>query len=118
ITIGWSGGYFTISKPKPIARIEEIEGVGRVECQLSDSGTLERVIAVLQSEQSEEAVIYDETPAQLSIYIVAQLVHKTLLAYIDTRGERELLGDILEEVEDYLKQFSHASQTLSPAKTS
>ncbi|MFX1484860.1 MAG: hypothetical protein ACFFCP_16910, partial [Promethearchaeota archaeon] len=25
ITIGWSGGYFTISKPKPIARIEEIE---------------------------------------------------------------------------------------------
>ncbi len=108
-TLGEAGGYFTVREPKPVARIEDIESVARVECQLSDSGNLIRIVSVLQLEGSEELVVADESPDQLTPYLVAQIVRKTLLAYIEARGEKELLEEVLEDVENHLKRFSPTS---------
>ena len=108
-TIGEAGGYFTVREPKPVARIEDIESVARVECQLGDSGDLIRVTSVLQLDGSEELVVADESPDQLTPYLVAQIVRKTLLAYIEARGEKELLEEVLEDVETHLKRFSPTS---------
>jgi hypothetical protein len=83
--------------------------VARVECQLSDSGNLIRIVSVLQLEGSEELVVADESPDQLTSYLVAQIVRKTLLAYIEARGEKELLEEVLEDVENHLKRFSPTS---------
>lgn len=108
-TLGEAGGYFTVREPKPVAHIEDIESVARVECQLSDSGDLIRVVSVLQLEGSEESVVAEESPDQLTAYLIAQIVQKTLLAYIEVRGEGELLEDVLDDVETYLTRFAPSS---------
>ncbi|MFW9794010.1 MAG: hypothetical protein ACFFEE_06905 [Candidatus Thorarchaeota archaeon] len=109
VKLGEAGGYFTIRKPKPVARVEDIEGVARLECQSSNSGGRLRVSSFLQDEESEETVIVERSIDHLTTYLVAQLVRKTLLAYIEARGEKELLEEVLEDVESYLKRFTPTS---------
>lgn len=108
-TIGEAGGYFTVREPQPVAHIEDIESAARIECQLSDSGDLVRVVSILQLEGAKESVVADESPDHFTPYLTAQIVQKTLVAYIEARGERELLEEVLEDVENYLKRFAPAS---------
>ncbi len=109
IIIGEAGGYFTIREPKPVARIEDIESAARIECQFDDSGDQFRVRSILQLEGSEESVVVDDTPDQLTPYLVAQIVQKTILSYIETRGGSELLEEVLDDLDTYLKRFIPSS---------
>ncbi|MHA1943491.1 MAG: hypothetical protein ACW96M_03750 [Candidatus Thorarchaeota archaeon] len=108
-TIGEAGGYFTVREPRPLARIEDIESVARIECDLSDSGDLVRVVSVLQLEGTNETILVDESLDQITPFLTAQIVQKTLLAYVEARGESELLEEVLEDVEDYLRRFVSTS---------
>jgi hypothetical protein len=105
VTLGEAGGYFTIRDPTPVARIEDIESVTRIECELSDEGDITKVVSYLQLDD-EETVVIVETPQQLTQYLTVQIVQKTLLAYIEAKGEKELLEDVLDDVERYLKLFA------------
>jgi hypothetical protein len=106
VTIGEVGGYYTIRNPTPLARIEDIEGASRIECELDKTGLLVKVCAYLQLGEGEETVIVDEVPQQMTSYLTAQIVKKALMSYIDAKGEKELLEDVLEDVEEYLKRFA------------
>jgi hypothetical protein len=106
VTLGEIGGYYTIRNPKPLARIEDIEGVSRIECELDEDGGLVKVCAYLQLGDGEETTLVEETHPQLTSYFIAQIVNTTLHAYIEAKGEQELLEDVLEEVETYLKRFA------------
>ncbi len=104
IIIGEAGGYFTIREPKPVARIEDIESAARIECQLYDPESQFRVRSLLQLEGSGESVVVDISPDQLTPYLVAQIVQKTILAYIEARGGSELLDEVLNDLDTYLKR--------------
>ncbi len=108
-SIGEARGYFTVREPQPLARIEDIESVARIECKLSDSGDLVRVVSILQLEGTDETILVDESLVQITPYLIAQIVQKTLLAYVEARGESELLEEVLEDVENYLRRFAPTS---------
>lgn len=109
LTIGEAGGYFTVRNQRPVARIEDIESVSRIECQLNGSAELVRVVSILQLEESRELIVVDEATSEISSYLIAQIVQKTLHSYIEARGEEELLTEVIEEVENYLKRFAPTS---------
>jgi hypothetical protein len=109
ITLGELGGYYSIRNPRPIARIEDIEGVSRIECELDEFGELVKVAAYLQVGEGEETIVVEETPQQLSSYLTATIVKKVLLAYIDVKGEQEILEDLMEDVDSYLKRFANSA---------
>ncbi|MFX1484519.1 MAG: hypothetical protein ACFFCP_15175 [Promethearchaeota archaeon] len=109
ITLGEAGGYFIVRDQIPVAHIEDIESVARIECQLSESSELIRVASFLQLEESKELLVVDESPSELSTYLTAQIVKKTLLSYIEVRGQEDLLAEVIEDVENYLKRFAPIS---------
>jgi hypothetical protein len=109
VTLGEAGGYYTIRSPTPIARVEDIEGVSWIECELDEVGGFVKVSAFLQLGDDEKTLLVEETPQQLTSYLTAQIVKRALLAYIQAKGEQELLEDVLEEVERYLKRFASSS---------
>ncbi|MHA2151830.1 MAG: hypothetical protein ACXAAQ_07595 [Candidatus Thorarchaeota archaeon] len=105
VTLGEASGYFTVSDPTPVARIEDIESVAKLECLLGESSGLINVRSLLQLDSEEPTLIADESLNQLTPTVIAQMVKKTLLAYIEAKGESELLEEVLEEVEIYLKRL-------------
>ncbi|MHA2382327.1 MAG: hypothetical protein ACXACT_07100 [Candidatus Thorarchaeota archaeon] len=108
VTIGESEGYFTVRNPIPVARIEDIESVSRIETELSENGTLDKVVSYLQL-GDDETIVFEDSLKELTQYLTVQIVQKTLLTYIEAKGERALLEDVLDDVESYLKRFAPTS---------
>jgi hypothetical protein len=90
VTLGEASGYFTVTK---------------LECLLGESSGLISVRSLLQVDSEEPTLIAEESLNQLTPTVIAQMVKKTLLAYIEAKGESELLEEVLEEVEIYLKRL-------------
>jgi len=109
VTLGEAGGYYTIRNPIPIARVEDIEGVSKIECELNEAGELVKVSGYLQLEEKDESFLVEEVPDELTPLLIARIVQKIFHTYIKERGQQELFEDVLEEVESYLKR--HASST-------
>lgn len=105
VTLGEVEGYYTIRDPTPTARIEDIEGVSWIEFELGETGDLCKFVAYLQLGDGEESIVAEGSLQQLTSYFIAGIVKKILLAYINAKGEQELLADVLEEVESYLNRF-------------
>ena len=109
ITLGEAEGYFTIRNATPVARIEDIEGVSRIETEVSDAGALVKVVSYLQLGDDKETIVFEKDLHELTQYLIAQIVQNTLLLYIEEKGERELLEDVLDDVDSYLKRFAPPS---------
>ena len=109
IMLGEAGGYFTIRDATPVARIADIESVSRIETEVNEDGAFVKVVSYLQLGDGKETVVFEKAPQELTQYLIAQIVQKTLLLYIESKGERELLEDVLEDVESYLKRFAQPS---------
>jgi hypothetical protein len=101
-TLGEAGGYYTIQKPYPVARIEGIEGAARLDCFTDEKGLLSEVIALFETESSEESKIIDKTQAPITALDIVKLIKRVLEEYINTRGGEDLLEDALGEVKAYL----------------
>jgi hypothetical protein len=109
VMLGESGGYFTIRDPILVSRIEDMESVSRIECELSGEGNNVNIVSYLQLGDDEETVVFEGTSLELTQYLIAQIVQKTLIMYIEAKGEQELLEEVLDDVESYLKRFAPAS---------
>jgi hypothetical protein len=104
LNLGEAGGYYTIKSPHPVARIEGIEGAARIDCAIDDSGSISSIIVLLDSDNTQEPIIIGRAEAPVSITDVVHLIRKTLTAYIETRGGEDLLEDVVEEIDAYLKK--------------
>ena len=103
VTIGESGGFYTLRDPCSVARIEGIEGAARIECVLDDSGRITSMASLLESEGSESSLIVGRVDAPLTAMNAAQLIRKTLEVYIKSRGGEDILDEVLQEVDAFLE---------------
>jgi len=106
LTIGEAGGFYTIRSPTPVARIEGIEGVAKLECELDSSSNLIRINPIFESEDiipSEQirAITSPITPTKAS-----QMVRLMIIEYISHSGGEEILDDVLEDIDTYLSKQS------------
>ncbi len=106
VTIGESGGFYTLRDPCPVARIEGIEGVARIECVVDDSGRISSMASLLESEESDSPVIVGKVDAPLTAMNAARLIRKTLEVYIESRGGEDILDEVLQEVDRFLEGMS------------
>jgi hypothetical protein len=106
LTIGEAGGFYTLRNPYPVARIEGIEGVIRVDCILDDTGSISNVITLFDSEDSQDSTPIGKVESPVTTVNVVQLIRKTLETYIASRGGDDLLEDVLEEIDAYLCKHS------------
>jgi len=104
LTIGEAGGFYTMRNPIPIARIEGIEGTARMECHLDQSGSISRIGPVFELENFKpskelEAVTEPVTPVKAT-----HLVRAMIQEYIRHSGEEEILEDVLEDIDTFLRK--------------
>jgi hypothetical protein len=108
LTIGESGGFYTMRNPISIARIEGIEGAARLECHLDQSGAISNIVPVFEQENfnpSKELVAVTEpvTPVKTT-----HLIRSMIQEYIKHSGGEEILEDVLEDIDTFLRK--HESQ--------
>jgi hypothetical protein len=117
--IFWSGvrmvieeasGFYRIKEPYPVARIEGIEGVARLDCTIDERGVIRDMKAIFESEPSKESKIIDEIRAPIADTDIVQLIKKIINVYTTERGGEELLEDILEEINVYLNRHGQAKK--------
>ena len=94
--------------PIPVARIEGIEGTARLECHLDSSGTISSIVPIFDLENfkpSDKIVTITEpiTPVKAT-----HLVLSMIQEYIQHRGGEEILEDVLEDIDTFLRK--HESQ--------
>ena len=106
VTIGESGGFYTLRDPCPVARIEGIEGVARIECVVDDTGRISGMASLLESEKSDSPSIVGKVDAPLTSKNVARLIRKTLEVYIETRGGKDILDEVLQDVDAFLERVT------------
>jgi hypothetical protein len=109
-TLGEAGGYYTIQKPHPVARIEGIEGAARLDCFIDENGLLSEVVALFESELAEESKIIEKIQAPIAAHDIVRLIKRVLNEYINTRGGEDLLEDALGEIEAYLTKHDGVAE--------
>ncbi|RDE13998.1 MAG: hypothetical protein C4K48_06705 [Candidatus Thorarchaeota archaeon] len=103
VTIGESGGFYTLRDPCSVARIEGIEGAARIECVVDNTGNISSMASLLESEKPDSPLIVGKVDAPLTTMNAAQLIRKTLQVYIESRGGEDILDDVLQEVDAFLE---------------
>ena len=100
--IGESHGLYTIRSPRAVARVEDIESVARVECEISQMGHLKA------AEADEEVIsVLSDGISRLNLTI---LVHRLLEEYVSERGDEDgLLREIIEEVDQAIESMRQST---------
>ncbi len=111
LTIGEAGGFYTIRSPIPVARIEGIEGVVRIECAIDSSGNLTRISPVFESDgftpsEKIEDIVEPITPTKTT-----QLVRLMIQEYMRHSGGEEILDDVLEDIDTFLSKHKRIDDT-------
>ncbi|MDH4213578.1 MAG: hypothetical protein OEV85_06625 [Candidatus Thorarchaeota archaeon] len=107
LTIGEAGGFYTIRKPHPVARIEGIEGAVRIDCTIDHRGSISDMTALVDSENSQESSIIGRIEAPITTLDAVHLIRKTLEMYIKSKEDEDLLEDVLEEIDAFLGKHDH-----------
>ena len=102
LTIGEAGGYYTMRKPVPIARIEGIEGAARIECEVDTSGNIARIIPFFESDEITPSKQLGAITDHITPVNTAKLVRLMIHEYLSHRGGEEVLDDVLEEIDSFL----------------
>jgi len=108
LTIGEAGGFYTMRNPTPIARIEGIEGTARLECQLDPSGTISSIAPIFELENVKPSEEIVTIPAPVTPVRATHLVRSMIQEYIQHSGGEEILEDVLEDIDTFLRK--HESQ--------
>jgi len=111
LTIGESGGFYTIRSPIPVARIEGIEGAARIEGEIDSSGNLTRIIPVLESDGIDPSEKIGDIVEPITTIKTAQLVRLMIIEYIRHSGGEEILDDVLEDVDTFLSKHKPIDDT-------
>ncbi|MGY5857991.1 MAG: hypothetical protein RTU63_01380 [Candidatus Thorarchaeota archaeon] len=108
LSIGEVAGYYTIRDPIPIARIEGIEGAARIECAIDSSEIITRITPIFETEGFKVSDQVKEITPPYSHVKTAKFVHSMLTEYIRHSGGAEILEDVLEDIDTFLRK--HESQ--------
>jgi len=111
MTLGEASGYYTIRNAIPISRIEGIESVAKIQGSLDESGNVSRIVSTLSLDDSDKPQVIGEHTGDITHKQLAEIVRRTLRAYIEARGEDEILDEVLEEVTHFLKQFDKSESS-------
>jgi hypothetical protein len=96
LRIGESEGYYTIQEAKAIGRIEGIEGVSSVECEVDENGFYSALsILHLGQANSDKIITLDSEFKTLESLDLDELVKRTVITYTELRGVNEILEDVL-----------------------
>lgn len=104
LTIGESGGYYTMREPVPIARIEGIEGAARIECEIDSSGNITRIIPTFESEETTPSEQLEDLTDHITPVNTAKLIRLMIQEYLSNRGGEEILEDVLEDIDTFLSK--------------
>ncbi len=111
MTLGEASGYYAIRDANPISRIEGIESVAKIQGILDESGNVLKIVSTLSLDDGDVPKVIGEHTGEITHRQLAEIVHKTLQAYIEARGEDEILDEVLEEVTDFLNQFDDSDSS-------
>jgi hypothetical protein len=111
MTLGEASGYYTIRDANPISRIEGVESVAKIQGSLDESGNVSKIVSTLSLDEGDVPKVIWEHTGEISHRQLADIVLKTLQAYIDARGEDEILDEVLEEVGGFLNQFDDSDSS-------
>lgn len=109
LTIGESDGYYTIRDPIPVARIEGIEGVARIECALDIRNRISSLTPILEMEGIKESDKLKAITAPVTPLQSARLVKTMIEVYLKNSGGEELLDDVLEDIDAFLRKHESTS---------
>jgi hypothetical protein len=102
LKIGESGGYYTMRDPIPVARIEGIEGIARIEGEIDSSDNLSRIIPIFESDDFIPSEPIKEITAPITPVRVTSLIRLMIQEYIHNRGGGEILEDVIEDIDSFL----------------
>jgi hypothetical protein len=105
VLLGEALDYYTVRDATPVARIEGIESAAIIQGIMDESGHVSKLVATLTLDDSDTSKVIGESSGESSPKQITELVHKTLLAYVEAKGEDEILDEVLEEVTHFLKRF-------------
>ncbi|MHA1615339.1 MAG: hypothetical protein ACTSYJ_10880 [Candidatus Thorarchaeota archaeon] len=111
LTIGESGGFYTIRSPIPVARIEGIEGAARIEGEIDSSSNLTRIIPVFESDGIDPSEKIGDIVEPITTIKTAQLVRLMIIEYIRHSGGEEILDDVLEDIDTFLSKHKPIDDT-------
>jgi hypothetical protein len=98
VTIGESGGYYTMRNPVSIARIEGIEGSARLECELDTSGNILLIRPIFELEGLSDATHFAELIQPITTLSTVSLIQEMIHTYIEHSGGEEILEEVLEDI--------------------
>lgn len=104
LTIGEAGGYYTIRDPIPVCRIEGIEGVARIECALDKRNEITSISPIIEMEDFKKSDKFKDVTSPITLLQVTHLVKSIIEAYIEQAGGEELLHDVLEDIDTFLRK--------------
>jgi hypothetical protein len=111
LSIGESHGFYTIRDPIPIARIEGIEGVARLECIINNSGTITQVLPIFETDVLSKSNQVEAIIQPINSLKIAHLIQSMIEVYIQHSGGEEILEEILEEIDMFLKKLSEIDES-------
>ncbi len=109
--IGESAGLYTVRDPTPVARIEGIESVGWLECKTDAKGNPLIYQAILASESDHEPIVINSIPSFLNSLEATELIKKTIELYIERHSESDVLQDIIEEIDIFIRNSTSSIDT-------
>jgi hypothetical protein len=104
LTIGESGGFYTLRNPISIARIEGIEGVARLECHIDQSGVISSIVPVFEMENLKKTEKLLPINRPITDVKAAHLVRSMIQEYIRQSGGEEILEDVIEDIDIFLRK--------------
>ena len=111
--LGEASGYYTIREVTPVCRIEGIESVAKIRGILDESNHVSKLVSTLSLDNSDTPRVIGESSGEITSKQITEMVHKTLLAYIETKGEDEMLDEVLEEVTFFMKRSNDENKSPS-----
>ena len=104
VLLGEASGYYTVRDATPVSRIEGIEAVAKIQGIMDESHHVSKLVFTLALDNSDTPKVIGESSGEITSNSITELVHKTLLAYIEAKGANEILDEVLEEVTHFIKQ--------------
>jgi hypothetical protein len=96
ITLGEWAGYYTLRDPTLTARIEGIESIVAVNCEINTSGTITEVS--FSNESDHEGFPMTDPIRNPSSEAIKESMKDIVLWYIDLSEDEELLQEVLDEL--------------------
>ncbi len=105
LTIGEANGYYTIRDPITVGRIEGIEGVARIECVLNTKNDISKIVPIIELENFKESEKLKVLTKPINPLQVAYLVKSMIEVYLAHSGGEELMDDVLEDIDTFLRKY-------------